>query len=40
VTANNNVLDAESGHGELDGRRFVPFARTVRRDDVARVAKD
>ena len=40
VAADDDVLNAKSGHGELDGRCFTPVARTVRRDDIPGVAKD
>ena len=40
VAADDDVLDAESRHGVLDGRCFPSMARTMRRDDVPGIAKD
>src|SRR5438105_981829 len=40
VAADNDVLDAECGNGELDGRRLSAAGGTVRRYNVPGVAED
>lgn len=40
MTADDDVLDAESRHGEFNGRCLPTVGRTVRRHDVPSVAKN
>lgn len=40
MAADDDVLDAESGNGELNSRCFATVASTVRWDDVPSIAKD
>ena len=40
MSADDDVLDAESGDGELDGGGFAAASGAVRRDDVPGVPQD
>ena len=40
MAADDDVLDSQTGHGELDGRPFAAVGRSVGGHDVARVADD